>query len=370
MKQILMYIALALLLFTGSAHAADACGVVFSSDMLSIFALGILISVLLISLWYMAGMFLGSPDIEATMKLELQQVGLTLVIALIIGGSLQVLCNVNITPEGLDVGTKENLISTVDKNLLGATKTTLNAYLDMSQGIFDYAKVGSIYGGISSVGVSIMFAPFSIYSSVAQAISPVTQMTLIAYFSLVFQYSLFKMTQSAVFLYLLPIGLTLRAFPISRKFGGVLVAVCLGMSFIYPLVVSVGFAMLDKAPADMYRNIQGISPDSYIYPTSIALIAISVATFIVSLPVSGGFIAAAALGALNLGYVGSALGIELQLFTGVLSDLRSVYASFATIMILAFFLPILEVMIVSAIVRSLSAAIGAETDISGIMRAF
>ncbi|MEM3363882.1 MAG: hypothetical protein QXS93_00010 [Candidatus Micrarchaeia archaeon] len=377
-KQI-FFITLAMMLVLSPVYAADACKVALSQDMLSIFSIGIIISLLLISLFYMAGILLESPDVEATMKVDLQQIGLTLLIAIIIGASLQLLCSINITPVGIELGSKGSLAASVEKNLLAATKVTLQAYLDMSTNIFDYARVGSIYGGISSLGVSVMFAPFSIYSTIAQALAPLAQMTLIAYFSLVFQYSLFKITQSTVFLYLLPIGLTLRAFPMFRKFGGVLVAVCLGMSFIYPLIVAVGFAMLEKPPEQIYKRQDrfchgealGMSCYEFIAPTSVLLLGLSILSSYVTLPLETVVIGAVAssLAALNAGYISQQLGLDIALSGFLLPHLRYMYASFATIIIMAFFLPILEAMIVSAIVRSLSGAIGAETDISGIMRA-
>ncbi|MCX8200349.1 MAG: hypothetical protein N3G76_02675 [Candidatus Micrarchaeota archaeon] len=366
-----LVILLALLLALAPAHSSDACKVVFSSEIVSIFSIGIIISLLLVSLWYMIGMLIESPDIEATMKVELQQIGLTFLIAIITSSCIYLFCAINITPDGLELGAKDSLIASVDKSLLAAAQATLRAYLDMSNKMFDYAKVGSIYGGVSSYGVSLTFSPYAIYSTVAQSISPMAHMTLIAYFSLVFQYSLFRMAQSSVFLYLLPIGLTLRAFPMFRKFGGVLVAVCLGMSFIYPLIIAVGFAMIDKVPEQIYKSQGGINPSLFTYPTSALLLATSYSTSAVTLPFEIAMAATALSAALiyNLNPATQLIGLDLAISADVLPHLRYAYASFATIIILAFFLPILEVMIVSAIVRSLSGAIGAETDISGIMRA-
>jgi len=366
MKQSYILISLFLTIALVQASSGDVCGVVFSQDMLSIFFTGVIFSSLLISLWYMVGKLLDSPDIESVTKVEIQQVGITIVIALILSGLLQILCNISVSPEGIELGQKNALMLSTESKVKDAMKLTLEAYLDMSQALFDYAAVGSASTGFIVYGNAVYFSPFPVYSFIGQAIAPVSKMTLFAYFSLVFQYVLLKIVHSQVFLALLPIGLALRAFPIVRKFGGVLIGVSLGMSFIYPLIVAIGFAAIEPIS---YKHLDGISPMEYLLPVGAIMLAATLGGAVTALGPLVALISAITAFTSTAAILALPLGFDIGLGDFVTGDLRSLYASFGTIMLVAFFMPALEVLIVSAIVRSLSASLGTETDISGILRA-
>jgi len=350
-----------------SAHltgAASSCDLLFSesgfsSGAISIFLLGIFISVLFISLWYMFGKIIGSAEVEATTQVEIQQVGITLLLAIGLGATLPIMCSIQISEDGISTGVSGIFAQTREK-FERAIKATLDAYLDMSNALMDYAQVGSLYAGASLVQVSFLMAPFSAYGVMAQMIAPVSQSVLVAYFSLVFQYVLFTVAQSEAFLMFIPIGLVLRAFPITRKFGGTMAAVGIGMSFIYPLLVVMGFTMIDVR----HEGLDSIDPNVYIYPLAAAMLAISIAGMFAA-PVIGVTLASVSAGGAAL----AALGLTSGLSNAIGSDLTALYSSFGSIMMVAFFLPALEAMVLVALVRSLSASLGSEIDLSGIMRA-
>jgi len=63
------------------------------------------------------------------------------------------------------------------------------------------------------------------------------------------------------------------------------------------------------------------------------------------------------------------LGIVILGETTLVGFFNMLYKQFASIAIATFFLPALMIIILGAVVRSLSASIGTETDITGILRA-
>ncbi len=353
-----------LAIIASDAHAqSSSCAQIISDDLASIFLMGIMISGLLVSLWYMIGSLMGSPEIEATTKNEFQQIGITLLLAVALRAVIPLLCGISIYEDGLGYngGVSAMVVQTESKFQMLAG-TILDVYLDMSNAIMDYSKLGSAYTGFSLHGVSVLLSPFGTHSIVASMIAPVSQSVLLAYFSIIFQYTIFKIAQSKVFMMLLPVGLVFRSFSLTRKFGGVLIAVSLGMSFIYPLMVTFGFEMAGGVD---YSELDSVDAMVYIVPLSAAMLGVSLA---------GAIGSASKLGAVMGIATGSTMAAsELGFITGsseyVESDLASVYSSFGSIMLIAFFLPVLEVMLMAAAVRSISGALGTEVDISGIMRA-
>lgn len=353
--------AIMLALTLGNAFAQSSCTIALSSDIASIFMIGITISALLIALWYMVGMLIGSPEIEATTKNEFQQLGITLLVAVALRAVLPLFCGLTVSAEGLDFSLDSNtMIMQAEENFQTLAYTTLDAYLDMSNAMMDYAETGSTYTGFSLYGISILLSPFGVFSTMANMIAPVSQSILLAYFSIIFQYTIFKIAQSQVFALLLPIGLVLRSFPLSRKFGGVLIGVSLGLSFIYPIIVTFGFELMGGIE---YLSLDSIDPMTYIVPLSSLMLGTSLAGAISNAPKLSAIIGFMA-GGTSLG-LGVGLG-DTYFMTG---DLLSLYSSFGSIMLAAFFLPALEAMLVAAAVRSISGSLGTEIDISGIMRA-
>jgi hypothetical protein len=374
-------VAFALLLFA-SAYAADAnaCAVLLSADAISIFMLGMIISILLVALWYMFGVFMGNPEIEAVSKLELQQIGLTFLLAVALSVVLPILCNINVGAEGVSLGVPGGIFVQAEKNIYNAIQLTLSAYLNMANAVMDYSEVGSIYTGATFFGITVTFVPFGAYTYMAQVVAPVAQSVIIAYFALIFQYALLKIVQSTVFLYLIPIGLVLRTLSLTRKFGGVLIALAIGMSFIYPLVVNIGFILagsekmsgaecyaIEGSPGQYlcYKALEGINPDAYIWPTAAVMLGITAATAFVGSAMWATILTTVLVSATAL----AVLGLPEIIGSGLSADMFSLYSSLASITLVAFFIPALEVLLVGALVRSLSGSLGAETDISGIMRA-
>ncbi|MEM0437844.1 MAG: hypothetical protein QXU54_00930, partial [Candidatus Micrarchaeia archaeon] len=267
----IIYLGMTLLLLTVFANAASngSCGIVFSENVVAVFLLGLVISLLAVSIWYMFGKIIHEPEVEATTKIELQQVGITILIAVMLGGALEIVCNVRVSAEGAEI-VEGGIFAQADETYQNLTKRILDIYLDMSNAIMERALLGSVFGGTSIMHITVSMSPYSANSLVANSIAPVAQSMLIAYFAAVFQYSLFKIFQSDIFLLLIPIGLCLRAFPITRKFGGTLLATAIGLSIIFPLVVSFTYSLVDVDVIEYEKISMDSNVYSYIVPFAAA----------------------------------------------------------------------------------------------------
>ncbi len=352
------------------------CNTNLNSDSISIMLIGITLSILFVSLFFMYGKFMNNSEVEGTYMVELQQIGLTVVMIFLITGGLELLCNVGLTDQGLLISNKDNIYDSVRKMQIETMDKTMNFYISLMDTINFYSILGSAQAGFNADGFSIGFSPFPGGVQIAQTLAPLGQSVLIAYFAQAFQYSLFEFSRSKIFLMLLPIGLVLRSFPITRKFGGVLIALVLGLSYLYPLFLNFGFLFVN--PSSIKPVLHHIVPPIvYLVGVSGSMLALSYIatlepgiTFMVIGIILGVIMIAGSIA--EMIQTGGAFTVlsTMSLTGDVFIQLISlVYDSFGNIILITFFMPALMILILGAVVRSLSATIGTETDITGILRA-
>lgn len=352
----------------------DYCNINLNGDSIPILLIGLLISILFVSLFYMYGKFMNNSEVEGTYVVELQQIGLTLVMIIFITAGIEVLCGVSFNEKGLLLSDSENVYSAIKNTQLKLMTKTMSFYTSLMNAVNSYSVLGSAQAGFGASGFSIGFSPVSGGSFIAQTMAPIGQSVLIAYFAQAFQYALFEFSRSKIFLMLLPIGLVLRSFPLTRKFGGVLVALVLGLSYLYPLFLNLGYLFVN---IDSIKNVYRIPALAILIPISVSMIALSYAavfapqiTFtimgVIILFVFGASSFAEMFGSGNQLAVLSTFSLTGEPFLFMIGDM---YSSFGTIILGTFFIPALIILVLGAVVRSLSATIGTETDITGILRA-
>jgi len=374
---------LILLLFSFSLNLVNStddkvsyCNINLMENSIPLISIGLLVSILFVSIFFMYGKFMSTPEVEGVYMVELQQIGLTMVMIILITGGIEILCSVSLTSEGLLLSDSDNVYTSIQKTQLNLMKKTMDYYISLMDGVNAYSILGSSQAGITGTGLSIMYSPVSGGNFIAQTLAPLGQSVLIAYFAQAFQYALFEFSRSKIFLMLLPIGLVLRSFPITRKFGGVLIALVLGLSYLYPLFLNFGYLFID---IDSIELVSYPDPFDTLTPLSIVLTTV-VSPLFSAFPaifagVIGGFIAIIFESGSIMDIVdGSGSQIDfLSTFTltgeSFINNLDKIYSSFGTIILGTFFIPALIIIVLGAVVRSLSASIGTETDISGILRA-
>lgn len=374
----ILFILFVLFLNFNLVNAADDeisyCNINLNGDSIPILLIGLLISILFVSLFYMYGKFMNNSEVEGTYLVELQQIGLTFIMIIFITAGIEILCSVSFNDKGLLLSDSENVYTSIKNTQLKLMTKTMSFYTSLMNAVNSYSVLGSAQAGFGASGFSVGFSPVSGGSFIAQTMAPLGQSVLIAYFAQAFQYALFEFSRSKIFLLLLPVGLVLRSFPITRKFGGVLVALVLGLSYLYPLFLNFGYLFVD---IDSIKNVSRIPALAILIPISVSMIGLSYAatlapqiTFtiigIIILFVFGASSFAGMFGSGSQLSFLSTFTLTGEPFFFMISDM---YSSFGTIILGTFFIPALIIIVLGAVVRSLSATIGTETDITGILRA-
>jgi hypothetical protein len=383
-----------LLLSLSSFFAVDEvsyCNINLAGESFSLILIGLLISILFVSLFFMYGKFVGSPEVEGTYMVELQQIGITVILIIFISAGIELLCNVGFAEQGVYLGSENNIYNSVRSNQLKLMRNTMDFYISLMDTLNGYGRMSSLTAGFSikSGLIGIVFSPMPYAGFVTQMMAPIGQSVLIAYFAQAFQYSLFEFSRSKIFLLLLPIGLVLRSFPITRKFGGVLVALVIGISYLYPLFLNLGFVFVDL---DATGKIEGKyaynSAETFAIFNAYAMVMGGISaldqhakklspaiTKMIGMLIAG-FLSTAATGGFVLDSLSDNSSVLMDALTVVtfnspvfLGLINKIYYAFGTIIISTFFIPALMIIILGAVVRSLSASIGTETDITGILRA-
>ena len=172
--------------------------------------------------------------------------------------------------------------------------------------------------GASGLGIVITFGAG--LSQVSSSFSSALVMITIAQVLTKAQILLIKIA-GALFGYLLPAGIVLRAFGITRGFGGALIAIAIGFYLIYPLAVVFSYGMVLN---NVHNQVN-------------------------SMP-SGGGMDVDSWQSDSGGLFGSVCGIV------------------GTVLVGAVIIPFIAFVIVVAFVKGLSAAIGDEVDVSNLTR--
>lgn len=220
----------------------------------------IIVAFLLVALAYMIGMGFRYPLLEQWAKTEFWEAALS---AMMLGAVIFLvwfLTDISYLLAGMDHFTAaNNYLSSIMGSLLvswGAFLRTSQLYGFLSSFSFmffwpiplfpappgaagAYLRIGtslSLFGGwgpvLQGVAAPLYMVYFGILANMAQAI-------------------LLRFSQNNALTVFLPLGLLFRAFPLTRKIGGTVIALALALYFVFPLTLA-----LNKPIFDMY-NVQG-----------------------------------------------------------------------------------------------------------------
>jgi hypothetical protein len=385
-KKILFILLFSLSLCFASDDQVSYCNINLNNESIGIMLIGLFISILFVSLFFMYGKFAGSPEIEGTYMVELQQIGVTIVLIIFISAGIELLCSVGFAKQGVYLGSENNIYNSVRTSQLKLMRKTMDFYISLMDTLNGYGRMASLTAGFTGGKggfIGIVFNPMSYAGFITQMMAPIGQSVLIAYFAQAFQYALFEFTRSKIFLMLLPIGLVLRSFPITRKFGGVLVALVIGLSYLYPLFLNLGFIFIDFDSIGKISGAYALNSAETIHifiaysghmmglsmlGSRFPQVSIQVINYLFVV-IFGGLSSGAIFNSGVLDAIMAMLGIVILGETTLVGFFNMLYKQFASIAIATFFLPALMIIILGAVVRSLSASIGTETDITGILRA-
>jgi len=332
----------------------------WASSWYALSAIGIVVSGFVIGIAYMIGVWLGNPGLTARAKNEIYQTLATLFILACAVGFAAFACNADLSGLGVSgtvYGAAESYISWIASKSMHALERMI--YLAKVWGIF-----GSIGMGISISGMGISFSPFSGFFGLVNILNLLMSTLLILSFTVAAQYVVLKFAIEGFIGYLLPAGLVCRCFPFTRDFGGALIALSVGFALFYPFLFAMDWMVVGQPSSST------IPGSDFSEGPLIESLVIFTTTVVAESVITGGIL--------------SVLGIQL---TYPIIDLYSllrliveiaitfldwmVQAAFiptSELLIGGLFLPALNGIILVAVVRDLSRALGEEVDITTLTR--
>ncbi|MCL4373308.1 MAG: hypothetical protein M1360_00875 [Candidatus Marsarchaeota archaeon] len=284
MRRVVALIALLLPVLAGMASASStySCTVALSASNFSTFiglaAIGIAISFLFIAVSYMAGEVLNYNALKGWYRTELWEVSKSILIIAVVFSSIIIASAIADMLVGnaasLQGGSTSSMLSSLSTNLEGLCSgaTSYLAY-GLNQAYVDFATMLGVSQGIAALKsislatwfpLPIIIPPIpepiltlqsgsiaNIY--VSSYIETITPTTVFSFVKDMFTMIIFPMLYLFQFQYdfisviialglggLLPVGIILRAMPFTRGIGGTFIALGIGASLVYPVLL-VGF---------------------------------------------------------------------------------------------------------------------------------
>jgi hypothetical protein len=351
-----------LLLFTSLAFAQSSCDVATKLDFggtsgdptavnanwKTLSVLGLFISTLLISVVYMFGKMSDNAALLNRAKTDFVQVIATSILLVIFYSFLTAACNLDPHQFGLNA----------------------NTMFDGARLYFEYAKAQAFYAyneatnsimlvsGLSSIFINSQVIAFGLFLSLSIADNPfvgfsiatgalqfVANLTMLTVAMASAHMDIFTIIERHLLNFLLPAGVTMRCFTPTREFGGVLIAIAVGLFIFYPLMFSLGYLVLGQPTANLSSSEAGwfslTMGEAVLFGTFSILPYATLILIPVQIPFVGGIGSKAIADA--IGAAGSTL-------------------------LPVFILPAINWIVIAAFVRNLSRILGEEVDISSLGR--
>jgi len=232
--RLLLFASLAFFASFGVLHAATA------SPSLDYFWLALLIPIFIVAIGYMASYAFNTPSLRAVLQDELLQILATGAIALTLVGTQMVVDEYVVATLQASGAAGSNINGVMDAaaaklSALGAgAGSALQKMQDVSMELGKQASKG-VFCNFLGVGFSLSnCSPFNAYRGSLTAAAFTTTVALSDTYA---QSYLLSLARAYGFTVLIPLGLLLRCFKLSRAAGGALIAVGFGFYTVYPAVI-------------------------------------------------------------------------------------------------------------------------------------
>ena len=219
-----------------AAFTSASCAPVQGPNWLVLVGLTLTISIFMVGLAFMFGMGFGLPKVTAWGKENLFQVFASAVIVLgfFTGGmiadglfsSFVGRPNVTLIDNAIDY-------ATVVTQTVGANFIVLNV-MNIAVGVYGNLQIYLRAGGF---GLSFSLAPM--FRPILDALGTLVNFMMAAVWEWAAQLFMLCFIKQQMLTILLPVGVMLRTFPFSRSAGGALIAICIGLYFVYPAMLTV-----------------------------------------------------------------------------------------------------------------------------------
>ena len=255
----LIFSLIAILFLVQAANAAQSAPSNWYDNIYFWVGMSIAISATFIGLAYMAGKLFQMQMLTAWVKIEVNELAASMIIAVF---CVALIASVNTASQFLTGEPNTSIIDSARdflKNQVYSNGAFIHSKL--SEAYFNAARVAS-YAYTAGVSVGVM--SFSASESPASGLSPlVAQIGLgidtVTNFMLLAsaQSAFLKFFQSAAAV-MLPVGIFLRSFSLTRKIGGVVLAAVIASAVIYPAGFFISKEVYKEYSADMIDNAKNI----------------------------------------------------------------------------------------------------------------
>src|SRR3989344_2654820 len=301
----LLLVTFALVLLSQEAHAATQ----WFSDIYIWMGLAIIISSAFLGMAYMAGKLFQINTLDAWVRIEIQELGAAMVIAVFCVAMVATADSAAAFLTGQPAGTKigEAAKGSID----GVYADGKKLYEKLGSAYFNIAKIAaySYTAGLNTGPIST-----SISSSPASGLYPLVT-ELGGAMDSVANLLLFLAAQQAFIIFfanasqvMLPIGVFMRSFSLTRKVGGVVLAAVIASAVIYPAAFSVSHEIYQPFKNDLAFTTDKISVKAPGNPPLTGVVCSPSMQYFIESPLGG---LAAALGGVIGGSGGSQIGGSL-----------------------------------------------------------
>jgi len=316
--------------------------------------IGLLLSAALVSIIYMIGKAIDAPGLMARAKTDLIQVAVTGIALVLLYGILSGLCTIDAREFGFGFS---SFFDGANKYFEYSRASALSAYLSAAKSIMEISALSSIsvnspdfldFGTFLKIGLYLK--PFAGYGVTIGAINWFASLVLLSY-SLVTGFMIVLNAIQVYFLnLLLPTGIVLRCFSPTRDFGGVIIAISIGLFVFYPILFSFSYMIVS-----IKENKADLTPPSLPDTDWSTKVDWAVAKILIYSSIPFG----------NVGIMLNSLSTDGD---RVMDDLLDAYGEVSKTILPIYILPAINWIILAAIVRELSRVLGQEVDISGLAR--
>ena len=240
-------------------------------DVLPLIGAAIVTSIALLAFLYMWGTLFRDNNLLNLVKLEFYEMVVSIILVSIVLMFVVMMTNMSVgglipremLPDDLDSTMNIYQLTEEYFNKVGTNfadwlnmNYIINVYVDQVASITPYAR---------PLGIGLVASPLAgLASPLKQLLYNATTALSIAYIVNYAQYYTFLFATGAFLKYYLPMGLFLRSFTPTRRFGGSIIAVCLGFVLIFPMLILLSYLVFfsNNGPMVTFRGfVEGFIAD-------------------------------------------------------------------------------------------------------------
>lgn len=320
-------------------------------------ALAVTASASILAVLYMINTFFGNSEGAAWVKLEIFELGATVFIAMVLVGLIDAAC---VTPVGFLISSPE----VADLNVFDAAAQTLDSF---SLNLIEVTSLlHTVYIPIDFITTTTMTAhPLGMGTAVQPSggmgavvkptMTNALQMMSVAYIIIRAQLLALDFSTFAFIKYYLPLGFLMRCFAPTRRIGGTLIGLSVGLVLVFPsLVVLNGLIVYTQDPFDVseYLPLTDILTSDAFEPLNMSV---------------ENFLSLDSFNPFNIFHLlkivlSAPLGVTVSLY--MFLALRTAGVAF----LLGLFFPALNTLVLVTTVRYLTRSFGEEIDVSNLTR--